>query len=81
MNKLSGKTALVTGSSRGIGRATAIGLAREGALVAAHYTQPAGRPGNRRTHREGRRPGLHSRRETGRSPTTSTGCSAAWRPA
>ncbi|MFD7608118.1 SDR family oxidoreductase [Streptomyces mirabilis] len=37
MNKLSGKTALVTGSSRGIGRATAIGLAREGALVAVHY--------------------------------------------
>ncbi|MGW4939601.1 SDR family oxidoreductase [Streptomyces sp. NPDC004166] len=37
MEKLSGKTALVTGSSRGIGRATAIGLAREGALVAVHY--------------------------------------------
>ncbi|MBA2810577.1 SDR family oxidoreductase [Streptomyces sp. KM273126] len=37
MDKLSGKTALVTGSSRGIGRATAIGLAREGALVAVHY--------------------------------------------
>ncbi|MGW3725035.1 SDR family NAD(P)-dependent oxidoreductase [Streptomyces sp. NPDC000851] len=34
---LSGKTALVTGSSRGIGRATALGLAREGALVAVHY--------------------------------------------
>ncbi|MFE9888499.1 SDR family NAD(P)-dependent oxidoreductase [Streptomyces scopuliridis] len=37
MNKLSGKTALVTGSSRGIGRAMALGLAREGALVAVHY--------------------------------------------
>ncbi|WP_432194344.1 SDR family NAD(P)-dependent oxidoreductase [Streptomyces sp. bgisy027] len=37
MGKLSGKTALVTGSSRGIGRATAVGLAREGALVAVHY--------------------------------------------
>ncbi|MFJ9712690.1 SDR family NAD(P)-dependent oxidoreductase [Streptomyces sp. NPDC101234] len=34
---LNGKTALVTGSSRGIGRATARGLAREGALVAVHY--------------------------------------------
>jgi bifunctional oxygenase/reductase len=34
---LSGKTALVTGSSRGIGRATALGLAREGALAAVHY--------------------------------------------
>ncbi|MGJ7905862.1 SDR family oxidoreductase [Actinopolyspora sp. H202] len=36
MGKLSEKTALVTGSSRGIGRATAILLAREGALVAVH---------------------------------------------
>ncbi|MFE3032977.1 SDR family NAD(P)-dependent oxidoreductase [Streptomyces canus] len=39
MSKLSGKTALVTGSSRGIGRATAIALAREGALVAVHYAR------------------------------------------
>ncbi|MFE7337464.1 SDR family oxidoreductase [Streptomyces griseus] len=38
MGKLTGKTALVTGSSRGMGRATAIRLAREGALVAVHYT-------------------------------------------
>jgi NAD(P)-dependent dehydrogenase (short-subunit alcohol dehydrogenase family) len=37
MRKLSGKTALVTGSSRGIGRAIAVGMAREGALVAVHY--------------------------------------------
>ncbi|HEX9673498.1 MAG TPA: SDR family NAD(P)-dependent oxidoreductase, partial [Burkholderiales bacterium] len=32
--QLSGKTALVTGASRGIGRAIALGLAREGVKVA-----------------------------------------------
>ena len=38
MNPLSGKTALVTGASRGIGRATALALAQAGAQVLVHYS-------------------------------------------
>ncbi|MFJ6937470.1 SDR family oxidoreductase [Streptomyces sp. NPDC101132] len=41
MGNLTGKTALVTGASRGMGRATAERLAREGALVAVHYSTGA----------------------------------------
>jgi NAD(P)-dependent dehydrogenase (short-subunit alcohol dehydrogenase family) len=41
MNTLSGKTALVTGASRGIGRATALALARLGAQVLVHYGRSA----------------------------------------
>ena len=38
MGNFAGKTALVTGASRGMGRATAVRLAREGVLVAVHYS-------------------------------------------
>jgi 3-oxoacyl-[acyl-carrier protein] reductase len=38
---LSGKTALVTGASRGIGRASALALARAGAQVLVHYSSGA----------------------------------------
>ncbi len=38
MTNLSGKTALVTGASRGMGRAAALELARAGAQVLVHYS-------------------------------------------
>ena len=38
MSNLSGKTALVTGASRGIGRASALALAQAGAQVLVHYS-------------------------------------------
>jgi 3-oxoacyl-[acyl-carrier protein] reductase len=41
MLTLENKTALVTGSSRGIGRATALALAEAGAQVLVHYGQSA----------------------------------------
>src|ERR1700756_4207344 len=41
MANLSGRTALVTGASRGIGRATAVSLAEAGAHVLVHYGRSA----------------------------------------
>jgi 3-oxoacyl-[acyl-carrier protein] reductase len=41
MGILQGKTALVTGASRGIGRATALAMAEAGAEVLVHYGQSA----------------------------------------
>jgi 3-oxoacyl-[acyl-carrier protein] reductase len=41
MPNLSGKTALVTGASRGIGRASALALAAAGAQVLVHYGRGA----------------------------------------
>ncbi len=41
MPNLSGKTALVTGASRGIGRASALALARAGTQVLIHYGRGA----------------------------------------
>ena len=41
MPNLSGKTALITGASRGIGRASALALAKAGAQVLVHYESGA----------------------------------------
>src|ERR1700754_3714515 len=41
MNTLSGKTALVTGASRGMGRAAALELGKAGAQVLVHYSNGA----------------------------------------
>lgn len=41
MSSLSNRAALITGASRGIGRATALSLAKEGAQVIVHYGRAA----------------------------------------
>jgi 3-oxoacyl-[acyl-carrier protein] reductase len=53
--ELAGRTALVTGGSRGIGRAVCVHLAREGARVAINYasSEPAAREAERLVRDEG----------------------------
>jgi len=43
MNRFEGKTVLITGASRGIGRAIALRLAEEGASLAIHFLRERGR--------------------------------------
>ena len=60
MTTLSGKTALVTGASRGLGRASAFKLAQAGTQVLVHFQQ------RRRGSRAGRRGDSQGRRPRGR---------------
>ncbi|MFI5027336.1 MAG: SDR family NAD(P)-dependent oxidoreductase, partial [Solirubrobacterales bacterium] len=69
--KLEGRKAIVTGASRGIGRAIAIGLAEEGADVAVNYvsSEAAAQAVVREIEKRGRR-GLAVRADVSDFPDT-----------
>src|SRR5881409_1459789 len=69
--KLTGRTALVTGGSRGIGRAIALALAQEGADVAINYV--SSEPAAKEVAEQIRKSGRHSilaRADVGDYPDT-----------